>query len=74
MTDVPITAEPPLDPALAEEAPLEVLTDEEHWDDELKALVCIVESFSKLDAAAILRVMRWARARYLPWHQLVDKR
>jgi hypothetical protein len=68
-----MTVELPLDPALEEEPPLEVLTDEEHWDDELKALVCIVEAFSKLDEAAILRVMLWARSRYLPKKMLVDR-
>jgi hypothetical protein len=55
-----------------EEPPLEVLTDEECWDDELKALVAVVETFSKLDEEAILRVMLYARSRYLPKKRLVD--
>ena len=57
---------------LVVDEPLEVLTDEECWDNELKALVAIVETFRVLDVPAIVRVMRYARARYLPNHRLVD--
>lgn len=57
----------------ADEPPLEVLTDEECWDDELKALVAIVETLSRLDDAARLRVMLYARSRFLPHKVLVDR-
>lgn len=56
-----------------DEPPLEVLADEECWDDELKALAAIVETLSRLDDAAVLRVMLYARSRFLPHKMLVDR-
>lgn len=56
---------------VTEDAPA-VLTEDASWDAELQALVAIASTLAPLDQGARLRVMRWARARYLPNHVLVQ--
>lgn len=56
-----------------DEPPLEVLTDDAAWDEELQALVAIASMLEPLDPAARYRVMLWARSRFLPNHVLVAK-
>jgi hypothetical protein len=56
---------------VSEDAP-PVLTEDASFDAELQALVAIASTLEPLDKEARLRVMRWARARYLPNHVLVQ--
>jgi hypothetical protein len=56
-----------------DEQPLQVLTDDASWDAELQALVAITSTLQPLEQDARVRVLIWARSRFLPNHLLVLK-
>jgi hypothetical protein len=56
-----------------EDEPVAVLTDDDTWDAELRALVAVCEVLTELDQHARLRVMRWAAARFLPNYMVAQR-